>query len=256
MPPAPPPGTSPTNAPSRSRPAWRRLTGRWLDASLGPSVARQLQKARSDGWSPDTPADYCPRCGASSPSEATEASPHDGCAGCREHPAPPWTRVVRLGPYEGPLGGWVREMKYRRVWSWAAELGAMLADAAPPPTAGREHLVTWVPLHRGRRVRRGFDQARLLAEALAKPRGWPVLGLLKRTRATPMQARTLPRNRAWNLAGAFEALPIDLRNTEVLLVDDVRTSGATLTAATRPLLARGAASVRVAVVAVTDLHDR
>lgn len=226
------------------------MAGRGIDGVLGPGVDASVQAARDRGWRPDPHEAYCPRCGAT----AGESLSIDHCAGCRLHPAPPWTRLVRLGPYEGPVGAWVREMKFRRVWAWGPRLGRLLAEAAPPPTPGRSAFVTWAPLHHGRRLRRGFDQAQLMAESLAEQRGWPCTGLLKRTRSTAMQSHTRPADRARNLAGAFEALPIDLRGAEVLVVDDVRTSGATLTEACRMLRGRGAASVRVAVAAVADPH--
>lgn len=131
------------------------------------------------------------------------------------------------------------------------DLADLLAEAlaqAPRPIA-RPDLVTEVPLHPARRRERGFDQAALLAAALAAHVGAPwVPGVLERTRPTRAQARLDGRARRLNLAGALRVRrPELLKGRRVLLVDDVITTGATLEAGLAALSECGAEAAAVAV---------
>jgi ComF family protein len=131
----------------------------------------------------------------------------------------------------------------------AAPLAAELA-AAP---AGWD-LVVPVPLHWRRRLARGYNQAAAIARPLACRLGLPAAEALARCRPTPPQT-ALPRPaRRHNPRGAF-AVPARhrrrLAGRRVLLVDDVVTTGATLDAAARALLAAGAAEVHAVAVART-----
>lgn len=128
---------------------------------------------------------------------------------------------------------------------WLARAGAdLLADA---------DLLVPVPLHRRRLIARRYNQAALMAQALGRISGLPVsIDALRRVRATPSQGRLNRSQRARNVAGAFAARDSRrnaLRGAHVLLVDDVLTTGATLTACIRPLLHAGAANVDVLTLA-------
>lgn len=103
-------------------------------------------------------------------------------------------------------------------------------------------LVTAVPLHRARRRERGYDQAAMLAECVAERLAVPfVPGVLERARATRAQSTLGPEARRRNLAGAFRlAHPASLKGRDILIVDDVLTTGATLHEAMRTLRAAGA----------------
>lgn len=108
-----------------------------------------------------------------------------------------------------------------------------------------------VPMHWQRRVVRGTSSADVMASAIAQFLGIPKVRQLRRIRATRMQNTLPPRQRMANVAGVFQARG-DFRDLNVLLVDDVITTGATLTACTQTLLAAGARAVYLAAVAKAE----
>ncbi|HJV04225.1 MAG TPA: ComF family protein, partial [Actinomycetota bacterium] len=107
--------------------------------------------------------------------------------------------------------------------------------------------VSWVPLSRRRRARRGFDQAEALARAVAPRLGLPAIPLLERIRDTPAQARRRGRDRRGSLHEAFRAM--SSAPDRVLLVDDVLTTGATAAACAAALKRAGARRVSVLTAA-------
>lgn len=128
---------------------------------------------------------------------------------------------------------------------WLSRAGAdLLADA---------DVLVPVPLHRRRLISRRYNQAALMAQALGRTSGLPVVvDALRRIRATPSQGRMNRSQRERNVAGAFavrDSRRESIRDTRILLVDDVMTTGATLTACIRPLLHAGAANVDVLTLA-------
>lgn len=162
----------------------------------------------------------------------------------------PFGPVWSLGLLAGPLRELVHHLKYNgREWI-GPPLGRHLGARIPP----LYDVVVPLPLHPARERERGFNQAALLASGVGAVLGRPVLtGLLKRFRRTARQADLDRSQRLANLSGAFSAPPADplLAGRSVLLVDDVLTTGATTTAATRALLAAGARRVDIAVLAVS-----
>lgn len=131
-------------------------------------------------------------------------------------------------------------------------MGSLMTQAALR-WAGEVDAVVPVPLHWRRRRWRGYDQAALLARPTAKALGVPaLLRGLRRVRHTPSQVNLPHDERQANVAGAFA--PGRLRGVgRVLLVDDVRTTGATLEAASKALRAGGAREVRTLVLAARVL---
>lgn len=116
--------------------------------------------------------------------------------------------------------------------------------------------VVFVPLHWTRRLRRGYDQAELLAVAVATELGLPCLPVLRRRRPTPPQSRLARGRRRQNLHAAFTAREVfDIRDACLLLVDDVATTGSTLGAASTCLRKAGAAWIGAATVAFTPLSS-
>ncbi len=91
-----------------------------------------------------------------------------------------------------------------------------------------------------------------MALAMAHAHGWPCVKLLRRTRYTAPQSTLSKTQRAQNVRGSLTHEPVDLTGWEVWLVDDVKTSGATLTACCQMLRKTGAAKIHIAVAAVAD----
>ena len=112
-------------------------------------------------------------------------------------------------------------------------------------------IITWVPLSRKRLRKRGYDQAKLLAGELSERTGIPCCRLLKKTRNNPAQSGTggAEKRRA-NVSGVYTALkPEKIKGKSILLVDDIVTTGATLSECGRILLSAGAGEVRAVTVA-------
>lgn len=192
----------------------------------------------------------CLVCGKSAPTGRT-------CSACLRKT--PLTGVIAVGPYRDPvLQTAIKALKFHGVRELAHVLGELLARrvvAAGLGTApATPPLLVPLPLHRRRERARGFNQARLLAEAVAARLHLPVADLLLRTRATSPQTSILesPAARRRNVASAFTLrqpnaqLPMP---TRVVLIDDVLTTGATLTEAAGVLREAGAPEIWAAVVA-------
>lgn len=146
----------------------------------------------------------------------------------------------------------VHQFKYSGKMHLLQPLGEWLAETLVDPrlhTPPCDRLVP-VPLHPVRRRERGFNQAQLLAEDLARRSGLPVDNCLRRTRYTKSQTAFDRETRMENLRGAFQMRQNhDVSNLHLLLIDDVLTTGSTVDECARVLLGAGAASVRVATVA-------
>ena len=137
-------------------------------------------------------------------------------------------------------------LKYADQMHMTGPLAAWMARAGAPLLADAEVIIP-VPLHRRRLFARRFNQAAALAFALpGVTRAQVATDILVRQRATPPQGRLSAAARRRNLRGAFAVPPAGrprLAGRHVLLVDDVHTSGATLAASARALLAAGAGTV-------------
>ena len=186
------------------------------------------------------------------------------CPVCRRIERP-FNRAVAYGSYEGGLRELVHLLKYNGVRPAAAVLGRMLSEAIADLESTFEHpamfdqtiAVIPVPLYKTKLRQRGFNQAELIARAALKQlpaasRFQLVSGVLLRTRDTESQIGLTGHQRRENLRGAF-AVPCATQITgrEVLLVDDVYTTGTTATECARVLLRAGASQVWVATVART-----
>jgi ComF family protein len=149
--------------------------------------------------------------------------------------------------YDERAAAVVHALKYGGRRGLAAGLAGELARVVPPGPGA--DLLMAVPLHSARRRERGYNQAGLLAAALAGRIGVPLLdGAMERVRDTRPQARLDPRARRDNVAGAFRVKsPAALEGRSILLVDDVITTGATLEACLDALARAGARASGVAL---------
>ncbi len=190
----------------------------------------------------------CDRCGRPLGAELDEGAT---CAACVARP-PRWDRARGAFVYEAASRRLVLDLKRsgRRdglgtFSGWMAQAGRTLLDEAD--------LIVPVPLHYTRLASRGFNQSGWLAEALSRRTRVPVaVDALKRIRRTPTQGGLSARARRRNMAGAFVLRPQRaglVQGKRVLLVDDVLTTGATLSACTRALKRAGARHVDVLVLA-------
>ena len=178
----------------------------------------------------------CPRCGRPQPSGIL-------CSSCVS-----WRAEIDgiRSPFhfDGVMRQAIYQLKYKIIRALAAPLAQLLNDYLIANPVPGEVLVP-VPLHRKRLRERGCNQSSLLARELGKLINLPVVDdCLIRQRYAPPQARTSTIDeRQSNVAGAFAGCDQRLRDKQVLLIDDVSTSGATLDACATALKAAGATSV-------------
>lgn len=187
----------------------------------------------------------CPLCGRVGP------APCEACAGeLRRAPALPAPEGVGayavVLAYDGAGRELVARLKYRNARSTIRWLAAHMAALVDPSDVD---VVTWVPTTAARRRRRGFDQAELLAHAVARKLRRPCRRLLTRGDGAPQTGRSLQdRRNGPSLAARPMAMP-----ARVLLVDDVITTGTTVSVAAKALHAAGCARVSVVAAARTPL---
>ncbi len=182
------------------------------------------------------------------------------CTMCRLAP-PAFTRAVAYSAYEDELRGMIHLFKYSGVHALAnAQLGDWLAETILQlaPVASTDLTVIAVPLFASRERRRGFNQSVILADAaIAKltqrAPAWKLTAAhaaLSRVKDTDAQFALNPGQRRRNLRGAFRvADPAAMADREVLLIDDIMTTGATARECARVLIRAGAAKVWVATLA-------
>jgi competence protein ComFC len=162
-------------------------------------------------------------------------------------------------PFTGVVRGALHALKYRGERRLAAPLGAAIARRWQRAGAGGD-VVVHVPVHANRARQRGYDQAGLIAEVAARDLGLPHAPILERYRETIAQFDLDRRERATNVRGAFRLIRAPtwsaggptarpLVGRWVVLVDDVMTTGATLSACAFVLMDGGAMGVSAITVA-------
>ncbi|GGJ30347.1 amidophosphoribosyltransferase [Deinococcus roseus] len=183
-----------------------------------------------------TPAALCERCTPTQAQLTSESVLLDTTA---EH-------LIYLGAAEGKWRRMVHALKYQNNTGIARSLGPTLARSVPQ--AWKLDVLCPVPLHPRRERERGYNQSRLLAEAVGQHLHLPTRDLLKRVIYTHQQAKLHHTERQHNLKGVF-ALNASAQNLNILLIDDVLSTGATLRASAEVLHRGGANNVYFLVIA-------
>jgi len=165
-------------------------------------------------------------------------------------PLEPLTSMASTGVHDGKIQQAIWSLKYENGRELAVPLGARLTKHL----AGLNWPVSMiipVPMHSKRLAERGYNQAQLLAEQIAHRTMFPCIPqALKRWRFTTSQVGLGREERLVNVQDAFEADPKHVRNQVILLIDDVYTTGATLSACADSLLQAGATAVYGLTVSV------
>ena len=178
---------------------------------------------------------------------------------------PPFERAVAYGSYDGGLRDLIHLLKFQQVRPAADVLGRMLAETIgtleqvmPLGTIFSSTItVVPVPLHTRKQAQRGFNQAEMIARGalkqLSRPKRFDLCaGVLHRRRETGSQIGLTRHQRRENMRGAFAVSdPTRILNRNILLIDDVYTTGTTASECARVLRRAGAARVWVATVART-----
>jgi ComF family protein len=162
------------------------------------------------------------------------------------------THVRSLGPYAPPFMTLVHELKYQGRKKLAPLLGDALTSLMMTDGLLRHaDLLVPIPLHPARLRERGYNQSELLARRVSALTGIPISGALRRVKNTKTQARIVDEAaRMRNLKGAFAVRPdAGLKDKQVILIDDVTTTGATLNAAAQVLKQAGVGAVYALVIA-------
>jgi len=188
------------------------------------------------------PPGICPEC-------ETELPWIDDAEALREGPG--GLRCAGAVWYEETVRDALLRLKFNGAPDAAEPLGKLVAQCAAEQFGGAFDVVTWVPVSRKRLRSRGYDQAELLARAACRLWDTEPIRLLEKITDTPPQSgiQEAAARRA-NVLGVYDAAG-DAAGKRILLVDDICTTGATLTECIRVLEDAGASSVVCAVVALT-----
>ena len=184
----------------------------------------------------------CPRCGTGLGTGGMGRH----CTGCATWPALLVAARASVR-HETVAARLVWSLKYDGWSHLAVPMGRRMAESGAVWDL-TDTRIAWIPTTSLRRRLRGYDQARLLAEVVAKSVGRPLVHALTRPRFARTQVAQQPRGRLGNVHGAFSvrsAVSSELRNAHILLVDDVLTTGATAVAASGALERAGVSSIRV-----------
>jgi ComF family protein len=203
----------------------------------------------------------CSVCGEAllSPYAFSDAHGDPRCGLCRRM-EPPFAKAVAYGSYDGGMRELIQLLKYEQVRPAANVLGRMLADAITSLHHNFEDanlLVVPVPLHASKRRQRGFNQSELIAQIALKQLAFSEKltvnpRVVERRRETQSQTGLTRHQRRENMRGAFAVIDTAaVQGREILLVDDVFTTGTTVSECARILRRAGASRVWVATVART-----
>ena len=173
----------------------------------------------------------------------------DLCSKCLVEELRPWKQAVSVFHMDGIGSELIHKFKYSGMF----ELGRPLAAIAAQAVLARNikvDIIVPVPLHWRRSLSRGYNQSEVIAKELSVILGVPMKCLLKRTRHTTQQAKLDKTERESNLIDAFSVIKgANYKKRSILLIDDVMTTGATLTEAAKELLKEVDSEVNILVLA-------
>lgn len=230
-----------------------------VSAVFNPTHSSIHTQIEESGWVRDNYASYCPSCGQSVgknqlPVFDRMTSNPPRCQRCVDVSSP-ISRVVRLSAYRSPVSDWVHAIKFHADRSIAAELGRQLAASLGEALDESERTVLVpVPTPYRRRVVRGIDHTQAIAGHVSRALSVQLCRALRARQHSPQ--RTMSMNeRPGNTRGVYKLVRKEaLASAHVVLVDDVKTSGATLFQAAKAIVAEHRAPVgriSAAVIAVT-----
>lgn len=184
----------------------------------------------------------CLKCGCSK----------DDCVCKRRKRETEYNAVIAPFYYGGSVANGILNLKMNEMPKLARAHGKEIANAVKKHYGDIDFdLVTFVPIHKKNETARGFNQARLLAEIVSDECGIPLKDVLIKKHKTKMQKRQGEADRFVNMYGVFELKENEsVSGANILLIDDVKTTGSTLTSVALTLKAYGAKSVYCAVTAI------
>lgn len=191
----------------------------------------------------DEDAEYCAECFGSLPD-------YDGA----EPTVPGFGQVIATFSYEGPARNGLLRFKFHGLRGHGAVFGKWMAGTVRDKLKEPCDLVSWVPCSGLRRWQRGYDQAEVLARVVSGELGLDCCRVLWKKRHTPAQSGLKGEaQRRANVLGAYAPYkPERWRGKRILLIDDILTTGATLSECGRVLQAADAGGLVCAVAAVTE----
>lgn len=191
--------------------------------------------------------DLCRRCRAEAPEVGKTKNKFSFLAG--------WTAVWY---YKGDVRQSLLRYKFLGTRSYAPIYGRLLAMKLTEQWPNGFDILTWIPVSRRRRIKRGFDQVELLARAVGKELGVKPVRTLRKIRHNPPQSTiTGEAQRKANVLGAYRVIdPTSLSGKRILLLDDILTTGATASECARVLLTAGAKEVYLAAVATAHFDKK
>ena len=170
------------------------------------------------------------------------------CGHCLKSP-PPFEQTFSLFRYAHPVDHLIQQLKFNRRLVNARLLAVLMAEALRQQEQRLPDLIVPVPLHRRRLQTRGYNQAVELARPISKQLGVPMdFDCCQRVRATAVQSDLLAKQRRANIRGAFEVND-SLCGLQVAIIDDVMTTGNTVTELAQVMRERGARIVDIWVCA-------
>jgi predicted amidophosphoribosyltransferase len=239
---------------------WSNVSA-WSDGLIADWLGWQLPPAQAvvdeSGWSVEKVGDCCARCGASVGGGEQDQR---GCGSCRNRRLP-YQSMVRLGPYLPPLSSWIAAVKYRQWAEMAGLLGERLGGAIIDRHGVDPQRTVMVPMPMPwqRRLYRGIDHAAIIAQAAAERCDAGMIRMLAKRNGSPQVGLTLDQRRR-NLRGRLRlrrrwgGWPV--HELDIVLVDDVTTSGASLRTAARLLRTLRPRRIIAAALAVADERSR